>query len=184
MESKSTARRILRWTACILGILLLLVFILFLVVFRGRCTSVLWRQEAYEYHSQQHRAGGPPVSCPLERIPGHRSQSFRLSHDSEVSFETILQVLKVDCDFIALSDHCLESGTADYGASGGVHDGKLFIPVLRWAAGSCRGSSERCRLGLRKPLPELAAEIEQKGGLLFIAHSEEPRLWELPQIRA
>lgn len=190
MEPKSTARRILRWTAIILGVLLLLVFVLFLVVFRGALYKrfVAFPREAAAWNTIRNHIAPVvlPYHVPWTEYRGIVHSHSELSHDSEVPFETILQVMKeVDCDFIALSDHCLENGTADYGAQWrGMRDGKLFIPGFEMNGGFMPwGLESDVVLDCGKALPELAAEIEQKGGLLFIAHPEEPRMWELPQIK-
>ena len=58
------------------------------------------------------------------------------SHDCEVPFEKILEVLKIDgIDFICLSDHCIE-GRGDFDLQWrGVRDGKLFIPGFEMKEG-------------------------------------------------
>lgn len=189
MRFLSVVRRVLRWTACILGVLLLLLLITFLVVFRGAIYKrfVAFPREASAWNDVRNSLSKVvlPYHVPWKEYRGTIHNHSELSHDSEVRFEDILQTLKdVNCDFIAMSDHCLDDGTADYGAQWrGVRDGKLFIPGFEMKGGFMPwGLPADVVLRCDKALPELAAEIEEKGGLLFISHSEEPRDWQLPQI--
>ncbi|MCK5861163.1 MAG: hypothetical protein KAH38_01670, partial [Candidatus Hydrogenedentes bacterium] len=126
-----------------------------------------------------------PYSIPWNHYRGSAHDHSFLSHDSEVPFEHILQVLKAtDRDFIAMSDHCLPGDIADYGAQWrGLHDGKLFIPGFEMKRGFMPWRLPYDTvLACPKDPESLAEEIESLGGLLFIAHPEEPRDWNLPQI--
>lgn len=189
MSFFSFLRGVLRWSFRILVVLLVLLFIAFLVIFRGALYNrfVAFPKEASAWNDIRNNLSEVvlPYHVPWTEYRGIAHSHSEFSHDSEVPFETILQVLKdIDYDFIAMSDHCLENGTADYGVQWrGVRDGKLFIPGFEMKYGFMpwRLSSDVV-LECGKPPAELAAEIESKGGLLFIAHSEEPREWQLPQI--
>ncbi len=180
----------LRWTGRITLVLLLIVVIAFLVVFRGALYNryfVFPRQAAAWEAIQADRVDVQlPYEIPWNHYRGAAHNHSELSHDSEVPFEDILQVLKdTDRDFIAMSDHCLPGGIADYGAQWrGLYDGKLFIPgyEMRYGFMPWRLDSDVVLDCSMEPA-ELAAEIEALGGLLFIAHPEEPRDWDLPQIR-
>lgn len=107
-----------------------------------------------------------------------------LSHDSEMSFEAILQALDVaGLDFIGLSDHCTD-GRADFNAQWrGLHGGKLFIPGFEMRDGVMPfGVAPGVVLSNRTEIPVLAQQIVTNGGVLFFAHPEEPRVWELPEL--
>jgi hypothetical protein len=106
------------------------------------------------------------------------------SHDCEVSFEHILQVLKqTGRDFICLSDHC-DEGKADFNVQWrGLHDGKLFIPGFEMQQGLMPfGVAPGVVLSNRTEVGQLAQQIRERGGLLFFAHPEERRAWELPEL--
>ncbi len=180
----------LRWSGRICLVLLLIVVIAFLVVFRGALYNryfVFPRQAAaWEAIAESRVAVELPYQIPWNHYRGSAHNHSELSHDSEVPFEEILQVLKdTDRDFIAMSDHCLEGGIADYGAQWrGLYDGKLFIPGYEMRRGFMPwGLDSDVVLDCSKDPKELAEEIEFLGGLLFIAHPEEERDWHLPQIR-
>ncbi len=107
-----------------------------------------------------------------------------LSHDCEVSFETILQVLKTNgIDFICLSDHAT-AGRADFSAQWrGVHDGKLFIPGFEMKEGIMPfGVAEGVVLSNQTDSATLVRQIVEHGGILFYAHPEEPRAWDRPEL--
>ncbi len=189
MNDKSLFRHIVRGVLWILVLLLVLLLIVFLVVFRGALYHrfVTFPKEAAAWNTIRTNLSKVtlPYHVPWTEFRGIAHNHSEFSHDSEVPFEYILQVLKdIDCDFIAMSDHCLENGKADYGVQWrGIHDGKLFIPGFEMKHGFMpwRLASDVV-LDCDKEPAALAAEIEEKGGLLFIAHPEEEREWHLPQI--
>ncbi len=190
MHNESRVRMVLRWLSRIGLILLLIVATAFLIVFRGALYNrfILFPREAAAWESI--RANRIPVKLPYHipwthyRGSAHNHSEF--SHDSEVPFERILQILKdTDRDFIAMSDHCLPGGIADYDVQWrGLYDGKLFIPGYEMRRGFMpwRLASDVVLDCSMNP-EDLAQEIEALGGLLFIAHPEEPRDWHLPQIK-
>jgi hypothetical protein len=107
-----------------------------------------------------------------------------LSHDSQVSFEEILRALhQAQRDFICLSDHCVD-GRADFDVQWrGLHDGKLFIPGFEMKDGIMPfGVRTGVVLSNRMDPQLLAEKVVEHGGLLFYAHSEEPRVWERLQL--
>jgi hypothetical protein len=108
----------------------------------------------------------------------------RLSHDSEVPFEHILEVLKsTGIDFICLSDHCVE-GRADFSIQWrGLREGKLFVPGFEMKDGIMPfGVASGVVLSNATDGPTLARQIAENGGLLFYAHPEEPRDWDRPEL--
>lgn len=111
------------------------------------------------------------------------SHSFN-SHDCEVPFEGILAALReAKVDFICLSDHCT-NGRADFDLQWrGVHSGKLFIPGFEMKEGVMPfGVRPGVVLSNSTPTEVLGQQIVENGGLVFFAHPEEPRMWELPQL--
>lgn len=106
------------------------------------------------------------------------------SHDSEMSFEDIHRALDVArLDFICLSDHAVE-GRADFDWQWrGIHDGKLFIPGFELKEGMMPfGVASGVVLSNRADTAILARQIVTNGGVLFYAHPEEPRDWNLPEL--
>ena len=90
------------------------------------------------------------------------------SHDSEVSFEQILQAVKIArLDFICLSDHCVE-GRADFDWQWrGLHEGKLFIPGFEMKEGMMPvGVASGVVLSNRTDAATLAKQIVDHGGKL------------------
>lgn len=179
----------MRWTVRLVFVLLLILFVVFLVVFRGALYNrflAFPRQEAAWSAIRAERNNETlPYSIVWKRFKGTAHNHSEFSHDSEVPFERILEVLKeADHDFIAMSDHCLEGGRADYGVQWrGIHDGKLFIPGYEMKGGFMPwGLPSDVVLDCGKEPEALAKEIDELGGILFFAHPEEERAWHLPQL--
>jgi len=108
-----------------------------------------------------------------------------ISHDSCVPFDEILRVMKeTGRDFILMSDHCVD-GKADYSLHWrGVKDGVLFAPGFEMYEGFMPwGLPTDTVLECGEDLDTLAQRIDELGGLLFFAHTEEPRRWDLPQLK-
>jgi len=107
-----------------------------------------------------------------------------ISHDSEVPFETILEALKIaDHDFIFMSDHTVDN-IADYSIQWkGLYDGKLFVRGYEMDYGFMPWRLPDDTKLKKDEKPEvLAQQIDALGGLLFFAHSEEEREWDLPEL--
>lgn len=116
---------------------------------------------------------------------GNCHSHSHLSHDSDVPFETILEALKIaDRDFIFMSDHADEN-IADYSVQWkGLYDGKLFVRGFEMANGFMPWRLPDGTQLKKDEDPEvLARQIEELGGLLFFAHTEEERRWDLPQLK-
>jgi len=106
------------------------------------------------------------------------------SHDCNVPFEEILRVLKdTGRDFICMSDHCVD-GKADYSLQwNGTHDGIVFVPGFEMSHGFMPwGLPRETVLDCGEDVEVLARQIEELGGMLFFAHTEEERRWDLPQL--
>lgn len=107
-----------------------------------------------------------------------------LSHDSQVPFEDVLAALKVaERDFIFMSDHCVDN-VADYSLQWkGLHDGVLFVRGFEMGYGFMPWHlPDDTRLKKDEEPAVLARQIAEQGGLLFFAHSEEERHWDLPEL--
>ncbi len=108
----------------------------------------------------------------------------KYSHDCEVPEEEILRVLKATrIDFVCLSDHPI-AGRADFDLQWrGLHGGKLFIPGFEMKEGIMPfGVASGVVLSNQTDSATLAKQITENGGLLFYAHSEEPRDWDRPEL--
>ena len=108
-----------------------------------------------------------------------------LSHDCEVPFPDILRAMEASrLDFIVLSDHPLPDGRASFDAQWrGLHSGRLFIPGFEMRDGFMpAGVRPGITLSNRTAPAQLARQIAEHGGLLFFAHPENPRAWDLPEL--
>lgn len=108
----------------------------------------------------------------------------KISHDSEVPPEEILKAMQTaGLDFICLSDHAVK-GRADFDWQWrGLHEGRLFIPGFELKDGMMPfGVRPGVVLEEATPDPALARQIQTNGGVLFYAHSEEPRNWDEPTL--
>ncbi|MBM3288697.1 MAG: hypothetical protein FJY92_00960, partial [Candidatus Hydrogenedentes bacterium] len=107
-----------------------------------------------------------------------------LSHDCEVKSPDILRAAKIaDINFICMTDHARD-GKADYSWGWkGLHDGVLFVRGFELQHGYMPwGLPDDTVLSSDTDPATLAEQIDAKGGLLFYAHSEEERDWELPTL--
>lgn len=175
-------RRLLKWGggfALLLGLLLLfwLRGALYNRFVRHPKTAAAWAAVRAEHQPVTDNAGWNEYRGIL-----HNHSHF--SHDSEVPFERILEVMKeVNLDFICLSDHCVE-GRGDFDWQWrGLRDGKLFIPGFEMSRGFMPfGVAAGVVVSNRTEPAELAKQIVGNGGVLFYAHPEEPRDWDLPEL--
>ena len=179
-------RHWLRWVAKIIGWSLLLFCLAVLFWLRGalyhRFVSFPKEEKAW----QEIRAQRQPVTNHTEwtEYRGILHTHSKYSHDSEVPLEEILRVLKATrIDFICLSDHPID-GRADFALQWrGLHEGKLFIPGFEMKEGMMPfGVASGVVLSNQTDSATLAKQIADNGGLLFYAHSEEPRDWDRPEL--
>lgn len=179
-------RRIVRWTLGIVIVLLLL---------GGVASGFAFRDALQRRFSEF-----PKTQAAWEKLRTQRAEvalddgwsEFRgichshseLSHDCEVTFPQILEAAKkADIRFIFMSDHC-DGNNADYSKGWkGNHDGVLFVRGYEMAEGFMPwGLPDETILKKDEDPKVLSAQIEQAGGLLFFAHTEEPRQWDLPEL--
>lgn len=174
------------WTFRIATWLFLLFLLALLFWFRGALYHRFIRFPREEAAWQQIRSQREPVTVHSgwNEYRGILHAHSKFSHDSNVPLEEILQVLKATrIDFICLSDHPIE-GRADFDLQWrGLHDGKLFIPGFEMKDGIMPfGVASGVVLSNSTPDATLARQISENGGLLFYAHSEEPRDWDRPEL--
>ena len=184
---KSRKRIWVRRVLVLASAVVVLVVLAVLVWLRGALYNRFVRFPREETAWQDLRAQRQSVSA--DAAPWHEyrgilhSHSF-LSHDCEVPFEEILHALQAaQLDFICLSDHPTE-GRADFNRQWrGMHGGKLFIPGFEMKDGIMPfGVASGVVLSNQTDSASLARQVVQNGGVLFYAHSEEPREWARPEL--
>lgn len=179
-------KKVLRWTAWIAGVSLLLLFALFVIV----CHSALYHRfylfpkEARAWEQIRSENIKPSLDDGWPEFKGALHAHSHFSHDSAASFEEILAALKqANCNFMFMSDHCVD-GKADYSIQWhGLKDGVLFVPGYEMSQGFMPwGLPESTVFNCGDDYKEIAKKVGELGGLLFYAHSEEERVWELPEL--
>lgn len=173
----------------------MLVFLV-LGLFAGGTLTLIWLRGAiYNKYVRFPREAAAWAAIRADRKPvtdnagwneyaGALHSHSEFSHDSEVPFAEILRVLKeTGRDFIAMSDHCVE-GRGDFNMQWrGFHGGKLFIPGFEMKDGYMPfGLAPGSVLSNSMPGEVIAKRTVEQGGVLFYAHSEEPRAWDCPQL--
>jgi len=182
----SLKRRFLKWTAIILAVITLSGVLLLAFVARGALYNhyVRFPKEAAAW--SEIRANLKPVTLDdgWGAYRGNCHSHSYISHDSQVPFEEILAAMKVaERDFIFMSDHVVDD-IADYSIQWkGLKDGVLFIRGYEMGGGFMPwGLPDDTILRRSEDLEVTARQIKEKGGLLFFAHTEEDRLWDLPEL--
>jgi len=179
-------RRLLRWS--FFSVLTITVLLVLVLAFLSREAIynrfVRFPKEAAAWNYI--RAARQPVTLDdgWGEYVGNCHSHSHLSHDSDVPFETILEALKIaNHDFIFMSDHADEN-IADYSVQWkGLYDGKLFVRGFEMGDGFMPWRLPDGTKLKKDEEPEvLAKQIKELGGLLFFAHSEEERLWDLPEL--
>lgn len=177
---------ILRWVLRIVFLIAVLFAAAFAFVFRGALYNrfVQFPKEAQAWEEIRSQRVAVTLDDGWQDFRGVCHSHSHLSHDSDVPFEEILRVLKeTGRQFICMSDHC-DNGKADFSKQWeGVKDGVLFVPGYEMPHGFMPwGLPNETVLDCGKDEEALAQEIESLGGLLFFAHTEEPRRYDLPQL--
>lgn len=184
--SEKKPRGWLRWVLRIIAAGLLLLILGLLFWFRTALYNHFVRFPREEAAWQAIRTQRQPAKTPSAwtEFRGICHAHSKYSHDSAVPLEEILRVLKATrIDFICLSDHPID-GRADFDLQWrGLRDGKLFIPGFEMKDGMMPfGVKPGVVLSNQTDSATLAKQIAENGGLLFYAHSEEPRDWERPEL--
>lgn len=177
---------ILRWTLRIIFLVIVLLAAVFGFVCRGALYNrfIQFPKEVKAWEAIQNQRVAVTLDDGWQDFRGVCHSHSYLSHDSDVPFEEILRVLKeTGRQFICMSDHC-DDGKADFSKQwDGVRDGVLFVPGYEMSHGFMPwGLPNETVLDCGKDEEALAQEIESLGGLLFFAHTEEPRRYDLPQL--
>ena len=142
------------------------------------------REEAAWRHFETLRQPVHVDISPWREYRGILHSHSLYSHDCEVPFEEILRALQAArLDFICMSDHPA-GGAADFGRQWrGLHRDKLFIPGFEMKEGMMPfGVAAGVVLSNQTDSATLARQVIENGGVLFYAHSEEPREWERQEL--
>ncbi len=145
---------------------------------------VVFPEQARQWEAIRETRQETEIELPWEHFRGVAHAHSEHSHDSLVSYEEILEAAQIaDIDFMLMSDHCVD-GEADYSLGWrGVHEGVLFVPGFEMRGGFMPwGLPADTVLDCDEDLWVLAERIEDEGGLLFFAHPEEARFWDVPQL--
>ncbi len=176
----------LRWGLRLAGIIVLLAIGLAVYFFHGAAYNRFYNfpreAAAWEAIAAQRRDVERDIGKPTYRGVCH-AHSHR-SHDSMITYPEILEAAhEAEIEFLLMSDHCVD-GLADYGKGWrGVYDGVLFVRGYEMREGFMPwGLPEDVVLDCSEDPVKLARQIEEHGGLLFFAHTEEDRMWDLPQL--
>lgn len=185
-KKSSRLRRILRVTL-IVGLVLFLVIAAGLAfVARGALYNrfVRFPKEAAAWELIRNSRQPVTLDDGWGAYRGNCHSHSYLSHDSQVPFEAVLAAMKVaEHDFIFMSDHCVDN-IADYSIQWkGLHDGVLFVRGYEMGYGFMPWHlPDDTKLQKDEDPEVLARQIAELGGLLFFAHSEEERRWDLPEL--
>ncbi|MCP4645335.1 MAG: hypothetical protein GY851_33135, partial [bacterium] len=179
-------RRVLKWTFLTGVAFVLILCVTLVIVFRGPVYNRIVRfpREAKAWQAIRDARTDVSLDDGWTEYRGVCHSHSELSHDSMVPFEEILRVMKeTERDFICMSDHCDEN-LADYSKQWkGVKDGVLFVRGYEMGYGFMPWGLPDDTVLKKDEDPEvLAGQIEERGGLLFYAHTEEDRRWDLPEL--
>lgn len=185
-ERQGCLRRLIKWAVRLTVFLVVLGAGIFAFVFREPLYNRFHYFPKVEAAWEAIRAQYEPVTLDdgWTEFRGVCHSHSELSHDSQVTSAEMIQAAHTaGISFICMSDHCVE-GKADYRLGlKGLHDGVLFVRGFEMPHGFMPwGLPDDTVLDCGASAESLANTIEERGGLLFIAHSEEDRQWELPQI--
>jgi hypothetical protein len=182
----SFKRRVFRWGLRLFAFCIVLALLGLAYFFRGALYNryVQFPREAAAWEAI--RANLKPVTLDdgWGAYRGNCHSHSSISHDSQVPFEEILEALKIaERDFIFMSDHAVDD-IADYSIQWkGIKDGILFIRGYEMGYGFMPwGLPDDTVLKKSEDVEVLARQIEDKGGVLFYAHSEDERRWDLPEL--
>lgn len=185
-KKRPLVRRLIRWmfSAGFIVFILLVLVLAFLSREAIYNRFIRFPKEAAAWNSIREARQPVALDDGWGEYRGNCHSHCYISHDSEVPFETILEALKIaDHDFIFMSDHTVDN-IADYSIQWkGIYDGKLFVRGFEMDYGFMPWRLPDDTKLKKDEQPEvLAQQIDALGGLLFFAHSEEERHWELPEL--
>ncbi len=182
----SLKRRILKWMTLLLLLIMLAITAVLLYAFRGALYNhyVRFPKEAAAWESIRNTMVPVTLDDGWGAYRGNCHSHSYISHDSQVPFDAILAALKIaERDFIFMTDHTVDD-IADYSIQWkGLKDGILFVRGYEMNYGFMPwGLPDDTKLKKSEEPDVLARQIGEKGGLLFFAHSEEERRWDLPEL--
>lgn len=181
-------RFVLRWTFRLVLLVVLLIAGLLLFLFREAIHDryFLFPKQVAAWEELRRQREDVTLDDGYTDVRGVCHSHSRFSHDSEMPFEKILEAAKkANIKFLFMSDHVINT-KADFSWQWrGEHDGVFFFPGFEMGAGFLVWNLPQETVlsdTLDKRL--LAKMIDEKGGMLFFAHSEnKDHLWDLPQLR-
>jgi hypothetical protein len=185
-KKRGCFRFVFRWTFRLAVVAVLFLVCAFLYVFRGAIYNRYYHfpKVAAAWDAIRADRVEPSLDDGWTEYRGICHSHSEYSHDSVVPFPKILEAAQeADISFLCMSDHCVE-GKADYSLQlNGVYLDILFVPGFEMSGGFMPwGLPRDTVLDCGEDSEVLAQQIADLGGTLFIAHSEEERPWELPQI--
>lgn len=180
-------RALLRWGVRIVAAVIIVAVVVFLYIFHTALYHrfYLFPREAAAWHALREARQKVTLDDGWTEYRGACHSHSVISHDCVVTFPEILAAAKqADINFIFMTDHC-PGGKADYSIQWkGLHDGILFVRGFEMDYGFMPWGLPDNTVLYNSTEPHLLAkQIEKAGGKLFFAHSEEPRIWDLPQLK-
>jgi hypothetical protein len=176
----------LKWTLRSVAAILLLLVVTLGVVFRTALYDrfYLFPKQAQAWAQFRAERVVPKLDDGWNEYRGCLHAHSELSHDSAIPFPDIVTALKKDdVDFICMTDH-YDDGKADYSRGwNGIHDGILFIRGYELDHGLMPWGIPEDTTFLASDEPHaLAKRIHELGAVLFYSHTEQDRIWDLPEL--
>ncbi|MBI4556405.1 MAG: PHP domain-containing protein [Candidatus Hydrogenedentes bacterium] len=186
MKDRPALRFLLRWTFRLGGLVIVVALATFLFLFRTALYHrfYLFPKQAQAWEQLRAQRMDVALDDGWNEYRGGLHCHSELSHDSTITFPEIVEAAhQADINFLFMADHC-DGDQADFSKQWkGLHDGVLFIRGFEMGYGFMPWGLPDDTVLIKSTEPTfLAKQIRDKGGLLFIAHSEEPREWQLLEI--
>ncbi len=185
-DKRGCFRAGLKWLVRGCAVILLVFMVAFLVLFRTALYDrfYLFPKQAQAWAQFKADRVAPGLDDGWNEYRGCLHAHSELSHDSAIPFQDIVKALKTDdVDFICMTDH-YEDGKADYSLGwNGLHDGILFIRGYELDHGLMPWGIPEGTVFLASDEPRaLAKRIHELGAVLFYSHTEQERMWDLPEL--
>lgn len=186
MAEQGYIRIALKWTLRVVALIVLLFVAAFVIVFRTALYDRFYVLPKLDKACSELAVSRVPVAMDdgWNEYRGVLHSHSELSHDSAIPFPDIVKALKAnDVDFICMTDH-YEEGKADYSLGwNGLRDGILFIRGYELDHGLMPWGIPEGTVFLASDEPrELAKRIHELGAVLFYSHTEQDRMWDLPEL--